>query len=655
MDEGQSSKLLYAALSYAARGWYVFPCDPRGKEPVATGGHHSDGTPKRLRFSQAATNDPEAVCALWTRWGMDCNIGLACGPSGLIVVDIDPRNSGDETWHEVRRRHSVNDDTVTSLTGGGGTHYLYCVNGADPAQLRGELGPGVDIKKAGGYIIAPPSVHPDTGQTYEWEISGHPDDMQPIPLPPSLLYLLKQDNVTKPAEPIGEHIREGERNTTLASLAGSMRRRGASEAAILAALLQENTARCDPPLDASEVRGIAHSIARYEPAPILIMPDGRPENPLLRHGPEDEGNAQTVAELHGGEFLYTPELGWLHWTGTHWSPNGAELTLDRAVTEILIARRVAAVEAEKESIVKTAKPSAYRRRGCIAQLKSIVAASMTEFDADPDLLNVANGVLDISTQTLTPHNPAQRFSYCCPGRFDPKADFSEWEWFITTALAGDLDLVRYVQEALGYTLTGHTREECLFYVHGPARAGKGTLTETMIAAWGRPIADEVSFATFTADRTGDTQSFDLAGLKPCRFITASETGKYTQLNTEVIKRITGGNYIRAAHKHKPLFTYRPQFKLWLTSNYPVRADVDDDAAWCRLRVIEFPRSFAGREDKLLKARLKHPDNLTAALTWAAIGAVVWYGTQTGLETPNQVQSATDGARQALDYVGQWLD
>lgn len=238
----------------------------------------------------------------------------------------------------------------------------------------------------------------------------------------------------------------------------------------------------------------------------------------------------------------------------------------------------------------------------------------------------------------------------------PHANQRPWRDFLAQALDGNAELLEYLQEAVGYSLTGHTREEVMFYIHGPARAGKGTFTETILAALGyRPLAEEADFATFTAERTGDVQNFDLAALKPCRFVAASESQKTGALNAAKIKALTGGNLVRCAHKYKDFFSYRPQFKIWLSSNHPVNVDVDDEAAWTRLRVIAFPVSWVGREDKLLKARLLAPENLAGALAWAIEGAQRWYSRARGLETPDAVRMATQQAREELDFIKQWLE
>lgn len=111
----------------------------------------------------------------------------------------------------------------------------------------------------------------------------------------------------------------------------------------------------------------------------------------------------------------------------------------------------------------------------------------------------------------------------------------------------------WLQMAVGYSLTGHTREEVLFYLYGPPRSGKGTLTEMILALLGSPLAKEVNFATFTAQRSGDSQNFDLAPLKPCRTVLASESNAYERFNKAKVKMLTGGNEVYCAFKHQTHF------------------------------------------------------------------------------------------------------
>ena len=376
---------------------------------------------------------------------------------------------------------------------------------------------------------------------------------------------------------------------------------------------------------------------------------------FLSAGAHDAGNAECAFALFGRNYLHSDAIGWLRWTGTHWAAGGAEADLDQAITAMLKARARAAIDGEKEAIVKASIPSARHVRDCKTMFRSMVTvASITDFDGNPDLLNVANGVLDLRNGTLSPHDQGQRFTYCLGTPYDATADSSKWVQFLTETVQ-DAETLDYLQMAVGYSLSGFTSEEILFYVHGPSRSGKGTFSETMLALIGNPLCIETDFQTFTAKREGGDQGFDLAPLRPARLVFASESNTVESLNAGKVKRLTGGNHITCSFKHQNQFTYRPCFKLWLSSNHPVRADVDDDAAWGRVRVIEFPNGHLGSEDKTIKAAMKSPDNLLGVLRWAVDGARRWYASPNGLTTPERVAKATQKARDDQDFVQSWID
>ena len=379
------------------------------------------------------------------------------------------------------------------------------------------------------------------------------------------------------------------------------------------------------------------------------------ESILLEESADDEGNARCVAHVFGTEFAYSSALGWMHWTGTHWKIDPSEAEVDQAILAVLRQRRLLAVTAGKEAVVKATPGSTRRVRDCKALFRSMVDVAPEDFDMHPDELNVANGVVNLRSGVLRPHSSCDRFTYCLDTPYNEDADDSIWRAFIREVLQDDESLPEYVQMAVGYTVTGYTSEECLWYIFGPSRSGKGAFTETLMALLGSPLSTEVDFATFTAKREGDTQNFDLAPLKPARLIITSESNRYENLNTGKIKQLTGGNHIRCAFKHRGHFTYRPQFKAWLVSNHPVAADVDDDALWYRVKVIHFPNSHVRGEDKHLKQRLRSPAVLAGVLRWVVDGAMAWYASPNGLVHPWIVDANTREQRAELDMVQAWLN
>ena len=196
-----------------------------------------------------------------------------------------------------------------------------------------------------------------------------------------------------------------------------------------------------------------------------------------------------------------------------------------------------------------------------------------EFDQSLDHLNVANGVLNLRTGELEPHSPDQRFTYCLSVAYDPDAAASVWTEFLPQVMVDDPEVLPFLQMAVGYSLTGHMTEEKLFYLYGPeGRNGKGTFAEPLLTLLGKPLAKGVDFSTFPRDRDKDAQNFDLAPLKPARFLVASESKQHERLNEAKVKQATGGDELYCAHKNKPHFSYRPMFKIWLLSNYDVNAD-----------------------------------------------------------------------------------
>lgn len=383
--------------------------------------------------------------------------------------------------------------------------------------------------------------------------------------------------------------------------------------------------------------------------------DDESEKTLLREGAHDEGNAQCVHLRHNGKFLHSESLGWLAHTGTHWTMAEAEALVERAITDTLIARLNVAVKAElSEDRIKKFIPNSGRVQGAKSQLRSLVSVVPERFDTEPNYLNCRNGVVDLRTSELFGHSPNQRFMHCTAVDYLPSADYSLWSNWLIDAVGSPM--ADWLQIAVGYSITGHTREEVLFYLYGPPRSGKGTFTETLLNLLGVPLAKEVSFSMFLAQRTGDSQNFDLAPLKPTRFLAASESNSYERFNEAKIKALTGGNEVYCAFKHRDHFNYRPQFKIWLSSNQPINADPDDEAVWGRLRVVEFPHSHLGNEDKSLKHAMRTPEALQGVLAWAVAGAMRWYKLgNAGLPEIESSAATKKTHRSELDNVQAWLD
>ena len=244
----QRSVFVRAAQYYLRLGLTPIPCQVRDKRPLVYWKRYQTGQPTEAQIRSWWTTTPAA------------NLALVLG-HGTFALDLD--GAGAETLLEAAG--VTLPGNAPRVRTGNGQHVYFASRGAvaNRTRLLSTNGrkPQVDVRGDGGYVLSPPSVHP-SGARYLWTVRL---EMPLPPAPEALLHLVQAQSC--PTAGHGEgRIASGERNHTLASLAGSMRRRGMSENAILAALLVENAERCQPPLAEAEVRSIVRSIARYAPA-----------------------------------------------------------------------------------------------------------------------------------------------------------------------------------------------------------------------------------------------------------------------------------------------------------------------------------------------------------------------------------------------------
>ncbi len=243
-----------AAEEYLARGWSIIPLLPREKRPLLPWAEFQERPPTR-----------DEVQAWFRRWP-EANVAIVTGArSGLVVLDIDVPHGGANSLTRLQAEHGDLPLTVEALTGGGGRH-LYFAHPGGMVHNRVGIEPGIDLRGDGGYIVAPPSVHP-SGTRYAWVATRSPRDVPLAPLPSWLLEQLR----TRPGlghplahwrQLVAAGVDEGERNNSLASLAGHLLWRGVDAVVALELLLCWNACRCRPPLADDEVARVVDSIAR---------------------------------------------------------------------------------------------------------------------------------------------------------------------------------------------------------------------------------------------------------------------------------------------------------------------------------------------------------------------------------------------------------
>lgn len=365
-------------------------------------------------------------------------------------------------------------------------------------------------------------------------------------------------------------------------------------------------------------------------------------NIYLSAAPDHSGHAECFLATYPDKFKYTKTHEWFWHNGQFWETDRANVHLDTAIRDVLRQRAEFARQAGVNKIESKSHADTWTINGIKSVLRNWlgVYTDINQFDNEPNLLNCANGVLDLRTGNLVSHSPHDGFTYCIPACYDPHADRSAWLGFLASQ-DHHKNIVHFLQYFLGYCLTGLTSEEILAYFFGITRSGKGVMGETLLYLLGS-LAQGVNFRIFTTDRQADTQNFDLAPLRSKRLLVAGEPNRKEGLNEATIKMLTGGDDIYCAFKRKDHFSYRPQFKAILTSNHRIAADPADTAVWGRLRVVPFNKSFLGNEDKSLKARLREPDNLAGVLAWMVEGAVNWY--QYGMPYPKEMRDVANEHR-----------
>ncbi len=617
-----------SAESYIERGFAVLPLKPRSKIPATRHG------------KKDASNDP-AQTAAWFSPSTNANIGILTGErSGLLVVDVDPRNDGEAGVERMARAYGELPSTLRAKTGGGGYHLYYRVPaGTDRLSDRPNAAGfrGVDIK-ADGYVVAAPSVHP-SGAQYEWEGDG------PIADAPEWMIGLARGEKRVSAVPTltSAAVLEGGRNDTLFRMGSGLRAKGFSSEVIMAALRTENATRYSPPLDDDEVERIAESVMRYEPSAQF------PETEL--------GNARRLISLVAGDARFEPvSRSWFVWDGRRWARDeeGQIVRLAKRVVDDLLAeaKLVNDPETLKRRVGFAHKSqSAARIAGMIELAKTEPGVSITfdAFDRQLHTLNVANGMIDLRTGALLPHDREAFASHMIDVAYHPSAASPVFDQFVADVFDNDPELVEYVQRAAGYAATGETREQCFFVLHGEGANGKSTLLNAIRGVLGA-YAKHTPTDTLVAKQ--GSASNDLARLAGARLVTASEANADQRLADALLKQITGDEPIVARFLFKEFVSFVPTFKLFLATNQLPQVNGSDPAMWRRIRTVPFNRVFTSeQQDRELSTKLRY--EAEGILAWIVRGAVEWY--KDGLATPAAVRAANAEYRAEMDGVGQFID
>jgi putative DNA primase/helicase len=569
--------------------------------------------------------------------------------NGHLGIDVDPRHGGNESLSKLIAEVGHLPRTLTTLTGGGGSHHWFTYRGVVIRSNANALGPGIDVKAEGGYLLLPPSTH-ISGGIYRWEDYS----ILPAHLPPvwEQFLLNPQKTQTREADDAngpGKKIHEGHRNNYLTSLAGSMRRRGMSADEILPSLLRVNTQRCVPPLPEKQVQKIAFGVGtRYE-AGTVATPGRLPIT--------DISNAERLVEQFKDELAYVSDRSiWCAWNGKFWAEDDA-MGVHRRMQEIARSIYAEAGNEQNEELRKELARWARRSEAQKTQRESIEAARCLleipkfskVFDTHPLLFNVANGTV-AEDGGFRPHSRPDFLTRLSEIECRPDAECPRFHQFLSETFRGNQELIEYVTHLAGYFMTGSTTEQAWWMLCGPTASGKSTFVRILHGILG-PYALSLPENYFLLSRSSN-RDFTTANIAGTRLCTCVETAEGRRLNVARIKVLTGEDEISAERKYQDLFQFRPQCKLVLVTNHAPHVPASDDALWRRLKVVPFLATvpvgnrIPGFAEQLLK------NEASGILNWALRGRRAWQSG--GLKEPSEVTAAVTQYRRAEDFVGDFI-
>jgi len=597
------------------------------------------------------------------------NAGIACGPaSGVIVLDEDHP----ELFKEWLNGRSL-PETRTHQTGSGMRHFLfrYPDDGKTYGCRSFKQGKQTicDIKGFGGQVVAPGSIHPDTGEAYIVL-----KDLPVAPAPEWLLSLAAREGERQSSE--GQSHTSPDVDVDINSLPIKDRTKrfildGAPKGARSEPIMTVCNALVFANLTDAQIFRVFEAYAigekyrekgqarhkwlqdHIDKARAKVKDRAKPRSFKCT----DLGNAERFAAQHRGKVRYCHLWDkWLVWDGRRWKPDST------AVVQRMAKQTVRAIYGEAEnctdddirgSIAKWAGKSESRAKIeamlVLAKSEPGIPVEPQDLDKDDWLFNCLNGTLDLRTGDVRSHNPADLITKLAPVVADPKAKASIWDKFQERITAGNDELIRFKQRMYGSALTGDTSDQCIFLHYGTGANGKSTELETIKTLLG-DYAKQAEFSTFTI-RKNETVRNDIADLRGARFVSAIEAESGQRLAESIVKQMTGGDTLKARFLFSEYFEFKPTFKICLAANHKPVIRGNDHAIWRRIRLIPFTVTIPEKErDLRLLQKLKA--EASGILNWLLIGCAEWQ--KNGLGMTDSVKTATEAYRDEMDTLSDFI-
>ena len=371
----------------------------------------------------------------------------------------------------------------------------------------------------------------------------------------------------------------------------------------------------------------------------------------------DMANARRLATRHGHDLRFTPERGYVVWDGRRWAPDEKGVQVQRLAKDTAQAIydeiRNEASESAQKDIFKHARRSqsknAIESMVWLARSEPGIPARLTDFDADPWLLNVANGTLDLRTGQLRPHRREDLITRLAEVEFDPATESELWDAFLWRVTGGQDELYAYLRRLVGYLLTGVTSEQVLHFLYGLGANGKSVFSEILLDLLG-DYAVAASPDLVMARRHSGIPN-DVARLRGVRVAMMNETSQGARFDEAKLKDLTGGDTISGRFLREEFFDFKPTHRLVIRGNHKPAINGTDEGIWRRLRLVPFTVAIPPEEqDRELLTKLRA--ELPGILRWAVQGCLEWQ--REGLNPPAIITEAVRCYREESDVLGRFI-
>lgn len=376
---------------------------------------------------------------------------------------------------------------------------------------------------------------------------------------------------------------------------------------------------------------------------------------------DDMGNAKRFIDLFGEDFRYNyTDKIFLYWDGCRWAADQTG-AVERSADVSVEAMSAEAEWYEKNGDEDAAK--AFRKHikasrsnksktNMLKEVQHNMPIMPFQLDKHKMAFNVPNGTLSLKSGQLVPAKRDYFITKFSPIEYTDNADCVLWQKFLDDIFGGDRELIRYIQKAVGYSMTGDTSEQCVFFLYGTGRNGKSTFLDVLREIFGDYVSNIQPETIMVKNSMGNGINSDIARLKGARMVTTVEPNEGVRLNEGLIKQLTGDDAVTARKLYGNEFEFKPEFKLWMATNHKPIIRGTDDGIWRRIHMIPFTVQIPiDKVDRQLKSKLER--EYPAILRWAVEGCLLWQ--REGLKQPRAVLGMTREYRREMDVISGFLD